>query len=211
MGGLHVKYLLIGGGLASISAAQAIRAADREGSILLVGQEIVRPYHRPPLSKEFLRREKVRNEIFAVESQWFEKNHVELRTGQRAAHLDTSRSAVTLADGSLVSYEKLLLATGAAPRMLDVPGALLPNLFYLRTLEDATRLQTAIDKAKREGRTHANGRGRVAVIGAGFLGVELAASITQLGLAVDLLCAHEHPWHRIAGPAAGSFLNRFLE
>ena len=87
-------------------------------------------------------------------------------------------------------------ATGAAPRMLDVPGALLPNLFYLRSLEDATRLQTAIDKAKREGRTHAKGRGRVAVIGAGFLGVELAASITQLGLAVDLLCAHEHPWHR---------------
>jgi 3-phenylpropionate/trans-cinnamate dioxygenase ferredoxin reductase subunit len=207
----HVKYLLIGGGLAASSAAQAIREIDHDGSAMLVGQEIMRPYHRPPLSKEFLRRQKGREELFAVEPGWFEKNNVELHTGRRAAHLDPARGAVTLDDGAVISYDRLLLAIGASPRLLDTPGADLPNLFYLRTIEDTVRLQTAADKAKREGRVHAGGRGRVAIIGAGVLGVELAASFVQMGLAVDLLCAKAHPWDKFAGELTGKFLTRFLE
>lgn len=211
MNGHHFKYVLIGGGLASSSAAQAIREADHEGSILLAAQEIVRPYHRPPLSKEFLRRQKPREEIFTQESQWFEKNHVELRTGCRAARLDVARNAVTLVDGQVISYEKLLLATGASAKPLEIPGSDLPNLYYLRSLEDSTRLQTAADKARHEGRPHAEGRGRIAIIGAGFLGTELAASFVQMGLSVDLLCGSEAPWGNIVGDAAGKFLTRYLE
>jgi len=211
MNHLHVKYLLVGGGLASSAAAEAIRERDREGAILLVGQEVNRPYHRPPLSKEYLRRQKPRPELFAVEPGWFERNHVDLRTGRRVARLDTARMAATLDNGEEISFERMLIATGASPAQLDVPGSHLPNLFYLRTIDDCDHLHHAIDKALREGRPRAGGRGRAVVIGAGFLGVELAASLVQVGLGVELIFPREYPWQRFAGENTGRFLARFLE
>src|SRR6202167_740342 len=107
MGVHHVKYLLIGGGLASSSAAEAIRGVDRDGAILMISQEIVRPYHRPPLSKEFLRREKGRDELFTHGQDWFESNQITLRTACRAMHLDVARGAVTLDQGEHVAYDRL--------------------------------------------------------------------------------------------------------
>ena len=207
----HVKYLLVGGGLASSAAAQAVRSLDPEGSLLLIGQEVNRPYHRPPLTKEYLRREKPRGELFTLPADWFEKNHVQLRTGRRAAHLDTARRAVTLDNGEEVSFDKLLIATGASPRPLDVPGAHLPNLLYLRTIEDAERLHHAIEKAKREGHAHDRGRGRVAMVGGGVIGVELAASLTQMGLCVDLVLSRDYPWDKFAGESTGRFLALYLQ
>src|SRR5579859_6119359 len=211
MNNLHVKYLLVGGGLASSCAAQAIRELDHDGSLLLIAQEVNRPYHRPPLSKEFLRRAKSRKDLFTQNPAWFEENHVQLRSGRAVAHLDASRMSATLSTGEDISFDKLLIATGASPAPLKIPGAQLPNLFYLRTIDDAELLHHAIDKALREGRPHPSGRGRVAVIGAGVLGVELAASFTQLGLAVDLLLAHDHPWHKFAGENTARFLSHYLE
>src|SRR5689334_7532393 len=113
MSNLHVKYLLVGGGVASSAAAQAIRARDGEGSILLVGQEINRPYRRAPLTNEYLCRASTRDALYTLPAEWFERNHVELRTGRRASHLDTTRRAVTLDNGEEISFDKLLLATGA--------------------------------------------------------------------------------------------------
>lgn len=211
MHNLHVKYLLVGGGLASSSAAEAIRAIDREGSILLINSEVNRPYHRPPLSKEYLRREKPRAELFANAPDWFEKNHVGLQTGRRVSHLDVPRMTAILDNGQEISFDRLLLATGATAVPLAVPGALLPNLFYLRTIDDCDVLHHAIDKAKAEGRTHERGRGRAVVIGGGLLGVEMAASLTQLGLSVDLLLKQAHPWHRFAGESTGRFLSLYLQ
>jgi len=211
MNHLHVKYLLIGGGLASSSAAEAIRERDSEGAILLVGQEVNRPYHRPPLSKEYLRRQKPRSELAAMDPRWFERNHIDLRTGRRVAGLDTARMSATLDNGAEISFDRVLIATGASPARLDVPGSDLPNLFYLRTLDDCDHLHHAIDKARREGRPHAGGRGRAAVIGGGFLGVELAASLTQLGMSVELLLSKAYPWHNFAGENTGKFLTRFLD
>ena len=212
MSNLHVKYLLVGGGLASSSAAAAIRELDPDGSVLLVGQEINRPYHRPPLSKEYLRREAGREVLPTVPAGWFAEHRVELRTGRRVAHLDTARQIATLDNGEDVTYDRLLLATGAVPVPLDVPGAALPNVFQLRTIEHADRLHHAVDKAKREGRPNARGtRGRATVIGAGLLGVELAASLTQLGLAVDLVSAAPHPWDRFAGETTGRFVALYLQ
>src|SRR5215207_1707813 len=112
---LHVRYLLVGGGLASSSAAAAIREVDPEGSVLLVGQEVNRPYHRPPLSKQYLRREQGRAELMTVPAGWFAERHVELRTGRRVAHLDVVRQVATLDSGEEVAYDRLLLATGAVP------------------------------------------------------------------------------------------------
>src|SRR5689334_22306326 len=128
MNNLHVKYLLIGGGLANSCAAQAIRELDRHGSLLLVAQEVNRPYHRPPLSKEFLRRQKPRRDLFTQEPGWFEQHQIALRTGRSVAHLDAARMAATLSSGEDVSFDKLLIATGATPAHLTIPGSHLPNL-----------------------------------------------------------------------------------
>lgn len=207
----HVKYLLIGGGLASSSAAQAIRERDAKGSLMIVGQEINRPYHRPPLSKDYLRRESNRDALGTVEANWFVEHDVILRTGTRAARLDAGRNTVTLDNAEEIVFDRLLIATGAAPAPLTIPGAQLPNVYYVRTIEDIDRLHHAIDKAKKEGQPHARGRGRAAVIGGGFLGVELAASLTMMGLAVDLVVGSDYPWHKFAGESTGKFLTHYLQ
>src|SRR6185312_11012353 len=188
-----------------------IRSIDRDGSLVLIAQEVNRPYHRPPLSKEFLLRKKPRAELFTQPPDWYEKNHVELHTGHRVAHIDTGRMTAIIDNGEEISFDKLLLATGASPAPLKIPGAELPNLFYIRTLDDCDLLHHAIDKALHEGRPHDRGRGRAAVIGGGVLGVELAASLTQLGLGVDLLLSRSHPWNHFAGESTGRFLSLYLQ
>jgi 3-phenylpropionate/trans-cinnamate dioxygenase ferredoxin reductase subunit len=211
----HVKYLLIGGGDASAAAAEAIRARDAEGELLLINQESTRPYARPALSKEALRTRQPRASLFAHPAGWYEQHGVELRTGRRAAHVDVARNSVTLDDGKDISYDKLLLATGATPRHLTIPGHDLPGLHYLRTFDDLERLHHAVDQAKAEGRPQARTgpphRGRAVVIGSGLLGAEVAASLTRTGLEVDLLLKGEHPWPRFAGEAAARWAARFLE
>ena len=211
MSDLHVKYLLVGGGLASSAAAQAIRAVDTEGSVLLIGQEINRPYRRTRLASDYLLRHLGRDSLHTLPAQWFERNGVALRTGRRVSHLDTARQAATLDSGEEVSFDKALLATGAVPRALEMPGSRLPNLFYLRTVEDADRIHNAVDKARREGRAHERGRGRVTVIGGGTLGVHLAATFTKVDLAVELVVAHDRPWHPFVGENAGRLVAAHLQ
>jgi 3-phenylpropionate/trans-cinnamate dioxygenase ferredoxin reductase subunit len=205
MSHLHVKYLLAGGGVASSAAAVAIRKIDPISPLLMIGQEANRPYNRSPLSKDFLRRSTRHTDLFTLPDGWFSRNNVELRTSRRVAHLDTARCAVTLDNGKEVSYDRLLIATGASSARLDVPGDQLPNLFYVRTLEDVERLGHAIDIAKSVGHK------QVTVIGGGVLGVELSATLASMGLAVHLVVGPEHPWHRFAGEPAGKYLTRYLQ
>jgi 3-phenylpropionate/trans-cinnamate dioxygenase ferredoxin reductase subunit len=215
MSHLHVKYLLAGGGIASSSAAVAIRKMDPVSPLLIIGQEANRPYQRAPLSKGYLRKTTSHSDLFTLPDGWFSANNVELRTGRRVAHLDTARCAVTLDNGKEISYDHLLLATGASATRLDVPGAQLPSLYYIRTLDDVERLIHAIDQAKTQGLPHANGpasgRGNVAIIGGGILGVELAGTLSTMGLAVHLIVGPAHPWHRFAGEPAGRYLTRYLQ
>jgi NAD(P)H-nitrite reductase large subunit len=209
----HYKYVLVGGGLASASAADAIRQRDRGGSILLVGQEVNQPYHRPHLSNDYLSGQRKRGDVVAEPMGWFGEHNVALRTGGRVAHLDTARHMIVLSSGEEVSFDQLLIATGASPKPLDVPGAQLPNVFMLRTIDDADRLHNAIEKAKREGHQHAagDGRGLAAVIGGGVLGVELAATLTRIGLSIDLICGPTHPWRKFAGQNTGKLITHHLE
>ena len=208
---LHVKYLLIGGGVASSEAARAIRARDARGDLLLLGQEINRPYFRKPLSRQFLLGKLPRAELFTVSSDWCVEHDVQLRTGRRVAHIDVSRSTVQVDNGEEFSFDRLLIATGATPNALRMPGADLANLFYLRTISDAEALIHAADKARKEGRAHEKGRGRAAVIGGGTLGVEIASSLVDAGLSVDLILSRSHPWNRIVGEATGRCLALFLQ
>lgn len=211
MSTLHVKYLLVGGGVAASAAAKAIRDRDREGAAMLIGQEIHRPYIRPLLSKSYIRRESSRTQLFVDPMGWYSEHQVALRTGRRVAMIDTNRRCATLDSGEDISFDSLLLAVGSTPRLLKIPGSDLPNLFYLRTIEDADRLHHAIDKARLEGRRHERGRGRVAVIGASLLGVELAASFTQVGLKVELIAGHSHLWYKYAGDTTAKVMARYLE
>jgi 3-phenylpropionate/trans-cinnamate dioxygenase ferredoxin reductase component len=213
MNTLHVKYLLVGGGLASSAAAEAIRQHDPQGSVLLVAQENNRPYHRPALSGEYMRRERSRADLTTFPPGWMKEHDVELRTGRRVSYIDTNRASATLDNGQVVSFDHLLLATGASAKPLKIPGADLPSVYSLRTLDDADRLHHAIDTALREGHRHPRGvgRGRVAVIGGGLLGSELSASFTHLGLHVDLIVSQAHPWARWAGETTGALLLRHLQ
>jgi 3-phenylpropionate/trans-cinnamate dioxygenase ferredoxin reductase subunit len=211
MNRLHVKYLLVGGGVASSSAAQAIRRRDSDGSVLMIAQEVNRTYRRPALSKGYLLGQISRDQLFTTPDAWFSDNRIELRTGRRVSRLDADRSCATLDTGEEVAYDRLLIATGGLPRALRIPGAQLPNVFLLRGIEDADRLRHGIEKALREGRPHPRGRGCACVIGAGRLGLELAATLTQAGLHVHLVCASPWPWGRLAGEATGRFLAHYLE
>jgi 3-phenylpropionate/trans-cinnamate dioxygenase ferredoxin reductase subunit len=211
MSHLHVKYLLAGGGVASSAAAVAIRKLDPISPLLMIGQENNRPYNRSPLSKAFLSRSARHEDLFTLPAGWFASHNVELHTGRRVAHLDTARGAVTLDNGKDMSYDRLLLAIGSQSVRLEIPGAHLPNLFYVRTLADVERLGHGIDKAKAEGQPHATGRGHVAVVGGGVLGVELSGTLSSLGLAVHLVTGPQYPWHRFAGDPAGAYITRYLQ
>lgn len=216
MHGLHVTYLIIGAGLAGSAAAQAIRLRDPKGSVLLVGQEINRPYHRPPLRREFLLGQVKRAELVTLPVGWFQDNQVQLVTGQRVTHIDVARHAATLDTGKDIVYDRLLIATGVGARPLNVQGADFSNVFELRTIEHAEQVLNAIDAAKRDGRPHdatdrTGRRGRVAIVGSGLLGLELAETMTRAGLRVDLLVAGAHPWSRFAGTHVGTLAARTLE
>jgi NADPH-dependent 2,4-dienoyl-CoA reductase/sulfur reductase-like enzyme len=214
----RVKYLLIGGALSVSEAAQSIRTRDGSGQMMLVTRESARPYRRFELARGYLRREIDRDAVSALPGSWFSVHNVMLRTGRRVATLDVARHALTLDNNEQISYDRLLIASGAVSRPLTVPGANLPGNYPLWTLDDADRIRNAIDVARTDGRPHATvdpivGRrlnGRVAVIGAGMLGVEVAASLRQCRLHVELIDQLQHPWPAVAGSGVGGLVARTL-
>jgi 3-phenylpropionate/trans-cinnamate dioxygenase ferredoxin reductase subunit len=153
-----------------------------------------RPYERPPLSKDYLRGETEREKAFVHDQAFYAQHEIELLTGRGATALDAHAGRITLDDGRTLDYDKLLLATGAEPRRLTVPGADLGGVHYLRTLADSEALRDALA-----------GGGRLAVVGAGWIGSEVAASARQKGLEVTLIDPLELPNERIFGPEIGSF------
>lgn len=216
MSARHETYVIVGGGIAGSAAAQAIRLRDPRGSILLIGLEVNRPYNRPPLSSQYLLRKTTRGELSTLPLGWYADNAVQLATGKRVGRIDPARRMVILDAGDEILFDHLLIATGATPKRLHVPGAEMPGIYELRTIEDADRLLNAIDAARREGRPHdpahrTGPRGRAVIVGGGLLGVELAGTLSTAGLHVDLVVAEPHPWKRFAGPTVGAHLSRALE
>ena len=188
-------HVIVGASLAGTAAAGALRREGFDGRVVLVGDEPDPPYERPPLSKEYLRGEKPAEDLRLREEGWWDENDVELRLSTRAVRLDPAAREVELSDGERLGYDRLLLATGARNRPLSMPGGGLAGVFQLRTLEDADRLR----EASRAG-------ARAVVVGAGFIGMEVAASLRSLGLDVTVVEVFEAPLVRAIGAEMGRVL-----
>jgi 3-phenylpropionate/trans-cinnamate dioxygenase ferredoxin reductase subunit len=185
-------FVIVGAGLAGAKAAETLREEGFDGRVVLLGAEPHRPYERPPLSKDYVRGEAERDAAFVHEENWYDEHNVELRTSTGVTGLNIDEREVELESGERVSYSKLLLAPGAEPRVLPLPGADLDGVHYLRTFEDSDTLRAAIEKG-----------GRAVVIGAGWIGSEIAASARTKGMDVTLIEQLSVPLERVIGPEVG--------
>jgi 3-phenylpropionate/trans-cinnamate dioxygenase ferredoxin reductase subunit len=188
--------VVVGASLAGAKAAEAARDADFDGRIVLVGEERTAPYERPPLSKEVLRGEKDADAARVHPDGFYAEHDIELVT-DRAIAIDAVARAVELAGGGSIAFDTAVLATGAAPRRLTIPGGDLDGVHYLRTIADAVRLRAAIEAG-----------GRVAIIGAGWIGSEVAASARQMGADVVLVDPATVPLQRVLGAEIGASFAR---
>lgn len=190
-------FVVVGGGLAAARAVETLRTEGYDGDLVVVTAEPHRPYERPPLSKEYLRGTGERDALFPLAEDWYAEHDVDLRTGATATSLDPATHRLALADGTTLDYARLLLATGSSPRTLRLPGADLDGVHLLRTVADSDLLAATLRASAREG------AGRLAVVGDGWIGTEVAASARELGLEVTIVGAGDHPLGRVLGPEMG--------
>lgn len=181
--------VVVGGGLTGATVATTLREEGYDGPVTIVGAEPHAPYERPLLSKGYLLGTQRRDEAFVHPPPWYPEHDVELRTGVAVTALDRAAGQVLLDDGTRLPYDHVVLATGARPRRLGVPGADLPGVRYLRRLEDADRLLAAFGE-----------RPRVVVVGGGWIGLETAAAAREAGLEVTVLESGPVPLGRVLGP-----------
>jgi 3-phenylpropionate/trans-cinnamate dioxygenase ferredoxin reductase subunit len=185
-------FVIVGAGLAAAKAAETLRAEGFGGRLLLFGEEAERPYDRPPLSKAYLRGETDRDSLYLHQDGFYTTHNIELHTCTPVRSIDPAHRHVELASGERVGYDRLLLATGAAPRRLPLPGAELDGVHYLRSRRDAEVLAAAAARAE-----------HVVAVGTGWIGSEAAASLRQLGREVTLLGPDTAPLARVLGPQVG--------
>ncbi|NMD63750.1 UNVERIFIED_ORG: NAD/ferredoxin-dependent reductase-like protein [Nocardia globerula] len=186
------RFVIIGGGLAGAKTAEALRERDFDGDIVLLSEEDHLPYERPPLSKEFFAGKKTLPEFTVHDGEWFRDQHVDLRPGTTATAFDPVAHTVTLPDGSTLSYDKLALATGSRSRRLDIPGADADGVHYIRTIDQASSLLKALSADK-----------KLVVVGAGWIGLEIAASARGFGVEVTILEHASLPLEATLGPEMG--------
>ena len=190
--------VIAGGGLAGGNAAAALREEGFAGPVVIISQEPAVPFGRPPLSKTYLRSEEPLGNWYVRPAGWYADNDVDLRTGSRIAAVDTAAHTVALTSGEELTYRKLLLATGGRNRRFAVPGAELPGVHQLRTVAEC-------DAIKREATP---GR-RAVVVGMGFIGSEVAASLAQLGVQVTALFPGRAPLEKVLGTDVGDLIASF--
>jgi 3-phenylpropionate/trans-cinnamate dioxygenase ferredoxin reductase subunit len=186
-------FVIAGAGFAGAKAAQTLREEGFDGRIALIGAEHERPYERPPLSKDYLRGDAERETIYVHPEAFYAEHDIDLRLGHDAVELDLDRRDVVLDDGEWLHYDRLLLATGAEPRRLAIPGSELDGVLYLRSVSDCDALRERLE----------NG-GSLVVVGAGWIGSEVAASARTRGLDVTVLNPHTVPLEHVLGREVGA-------
>ncbi len=188
-GGDPRSIVLVGGGLASAKCAEALRTSGYDGRLVLLAAEHQLPYERPPLSKGYLQGSEELEKAFVHDAGWYRDHDVELRLGAPARTLDVEGHTVST-DDEVLSYDRLLLATGATPRRLPMAESV--RAHYLRTIEDSDRLKAVLTPGS-----------RIAVLGAGWIGLEVAAAARGAGCAVVVVEPAAQPLLRVLGPEVG--------
>ena len=182
-------FVIVGASLAGAKAAEALRTGGFVGRVVLLGEEVERPYERPPLSKDYLQGKSEKEDIYVHPDGWYAAHDIELRLNDRVAAIDRVAHQVIAQDGEPVGYDKLLMATGSSPRRLRVPGSELNGVLYLRDLQDCKTIKAAFSTAK-----------RVAIIGAGWIGLETAAAARAADVDVTMLEMGKLPLLGVLGP-----------
>lgn len=186
-------YVIVGASTAGNSAAETLRKEGFDGRITLIGRESDRPYDRPPLSKEYLRGEKEQEKLYFKPSEFYQEQEIDLHLGDSAARIDVSNRSLELDSGESLKFDKLLLATGSRARKLDISGNRLEGVHYLRTIGSSRRLGSDLEKG-----------GRAVIVGAGFIGLEVAASCRMKGLDVTVLEIEDVPLRHAIGEELGN-------
>jgi len=190
-------FVIVGGGLAGAKAAETLREEGFTGRVILICDERDQPYERPPLSKGYLLGKKERESVFVHEPAWYARHDVELHLGQTVDAVDPAARTVRFGeDGTTVHYDKLLLATGAEPRRLDIPGTDLAGVHHLRRLAHAERLRGVLASLGRD-------NGHLVIAGAGWIGLEVAAAAREYGAEVTVVHRGPAPLHSVLGPEVG--------
>ncbi len=182
-------FAIAGASLAGANTATALRSEGFDGRIVLIGDEAEKPYERPPLSKDYLQGKSKKEEIYVHPDDWYPSHDVELILETRVTDADASGHEIALSDGQRLRYTKLVLATGSSPRRLSVPGADLDGVLYLRRVEDSERIRETLGSAS-----------RIAVIGGGWIGLEVTAAARLAGVEVTLIEQAKLPLLRVLGP-----------
>ena len=191
---MHNRIAIVGAGQASAQAVEILRKRGHTGLITLIGDESLLPYQRPPLSKKFLAGALDRDRLLFRHAAHYADHAIDVRLGFSAVSIDRLRRRVEIADGSAVEYDRLLLATGSHPRLLELPGAELAGVHYLRTFADVDRLRAEL----------APGR-RAVIVGGGYIGLEVAATCREAGLEVTVLEAADRVMSRVVSPVVSAF------
>lgn len=191
------KIVIIGAGIASLTAAEALRQNGFEGTITIFGEENTLPYQRPPLSKAYLTSDELPSPTPIRSPNFFRDNKVEFEQGGKVIALDRSAKQVVMQGGRRIEYDTLILATGARPRPIDLPGESSKNVFYLRNLDHSAALRNALLAPECE---------KVAILGAGVIGLEVASAANVRGKQVSVFEANSRAMCRVASPLTTNFV-----
>lgn len=194
------KLVIVGGGHAAAQLIRTLHKKGFDGALTLISEEPELPYNRPLLSKDFLNGDIGEAQLPLLPSAIYDKLGVQLHLNNRVEEIDRSAHSIRLADGQRVHYDRLVLATGANPRRLDIPGSSLQGVHYLKTLSDARKLQEGFQLGQ-----------RLCVIGGGYIGLEIASAARKLGLEVDLLERGERLLGRVVAPEVAHYFHNLHE
>ncbi len=193
------RFVILGGGMvAGYAAKQMVELGLKPGELTIVSSDDVVPYERPPLSKSFLAGKDTEDAIKISPEDFYRQHGIDVKLRTEVSTLDAKGKRLKLKSGGELSFEKLVIATGARPRRLNVPGAQLKNLIYLRSMDDSKAIRTQSEKSK-----------RAVVIGGGFIGMEVAAVLTQRGLSVSMVLGDDRIWKRLFTPEMSKFFEDY--
>jgi 3-phenylpropionate/trans-cinnamate dioxygenase ferredoxin reductase subunit len=192
-----MSCIIIGASHAGVQAAVSLRRQGYEGKVILISADTVLPYQRPPLSKAFLQNMLPEQKLWLRPETFYQQKDIDLMLGKRVTNIDRKQRTVSLDDMQCLSYDKLILATGASIRRLTVPGSDLSEVHYLRDYQDIIGIRESLKKAN-----------NVVVIGGGYIGLEAAASLQKLGKNVTLLLKHDRPLSHITSNVVSDYLTQ---